>query len=177
MSILGLTPGSPVADGDHKATALASFRQAFLIGGSFMGGGSVIFGAFELMRSEPDKAFKLLEIWGPWFIIALFSVWAANGLMLKAIAGVERIGDRVCDSFDKVAAEQKRLADSQDVIATAAKATAEVDDRERERMSVLIEYAGSQSREALGAVRDVQSSIADLIGHVKDAVSKTTDKG
>lgn len=78
----------------------------------------------------------------------------------------------MCDSFDKVAGEQKRLADSQDVIAAAAKQTAEKDDRDRERMSTLVEYAGSQSREAVTAVRDVQASIAELTGHVKDALSK-----
>jgi len=172
MSILGLSSRSPVPDADHKTAALATIRQGFLVGGSFMGGGSIIFGAFELMRSEPDKAFKLLEMWGPWFILALFSVWAANGLMMRAITAAERLGDRVCDSFDKVAGEQKRLADSQDVIASAAKLNSERDDRERERMSTLVEYAGSQSREAVTAVRDVQASIAELTSHVKDALNQ-----
>jgi len=180
--------GEPESPETHP-TALGQLRNAFVVGGGFMGGGTVIFGAFELVRSEPDKAFKLLEVWGPWFILALFSVWAANGLILRVLAALERIGGRFADSMDKVADKQERLADAQDRladsnerIATATQQAADKDDRERERMSILVEYSGSQSREAVGAVREmqtvlasVQTAVAELSTHVKEAVSSKKD--
>lgn len=161
--------------------------QGMLVGGGFAGAGTVVLGAVELIRAQPDKAFTLMERWGPWFFLAIFSVWAANGLMNRGLDVVERIGERFADSVDKIANEQQSLATSQERLcasqekmasaaqeqAVALQRTADKDDREQERMATLVEYSGQQSRQAVEAIGD----LANAVHKIADRVEQIAGKG
>jgi hypothetical protein len=184
--------GSPNAEHEEDGVKRKLY-QMVLAGGAFTGSGAVVFGIIELVKSQPDKAFRLLETWGPWFFLAMFAVWAANGLMNRGVDVVEKMGDRFAGSLDRmaetqekqVAAQEKqsesyqRLASSQDLIAAAAKESASAaqqladkDNREAERTATLVEYAASQSRQAMEAVTQLVAAVNKMSDHVEKLPGK-----
>ena len=161
--------GEQVPGNQARRTVL----QGLLAGSGIVGGGTVVISVIELLKSQPDKAFRLLETWGPWFFLAFFSVWAANGLMNRALDAAERLGDRVADSMDKMAVQQEQLAFSQAKLAvaaqesaTAAQLTAARDNREADRMATTVDYAAQQSRET----KDAVAGLAALMEKIGDRV-------
>lgn len=151
---------------------LSGVTQGLLIGGSFAGGGTVVLGAIELIRSEPDKAFRLLESWGPWFFLALFIAFAMSKLGNRLLDVFERLGDRVADSLENVAAEQKNQADAMQNQALALQAQASKDDRERERLSTMVDYGAQQARQALEIVQAQGATLAKIAGQLEHLVNK-----
>ena len=152
---------------------LAGITQGLLVGGSMAGGGTVVFGAIELIRSEPDKAFRLLESWGPWFFLALFIAWALTKLGNRLLDVVERLGDRMADAMENVAGEQKNQAEAMKEQALALQAQASKDDRERERLSTMVDYGAQQSRQALETVQ----ALSLMLSTIGAQVQKLVDKG
>lgn len=172
MEILGLNISKTSPPQDENTSRLAVIRQGVVVLGGLFGTGTVAFALIDLVRQEPDKAFGLLKIWGPWFFLALFVAWSLNGLLAQGLRAFEKWVDRFCDSLDKVAGEQKRLADSQQVLADAAKAASEKDDRDRDRMATQIEYTSAQSRDAVVAVRALMTVVSSMAEQVSEIHKK-----
>ena len=167
MTLFGL--GKPL---EEQSATRQNVTQGILVGGGFAGAGAVVLGAIELVKSQPEKGFMLLERWGPWFFLAMFSVWAVNGLLNRFLDVLSDLGDRFVGSMDKIANEQEKLASSGRDQAEAMQRTADRDDRDHERMTTLVDYAGQQSRQALEAVTSMHSTLAQVAAQVRGLAEK-----
>jgi hypothetical protein len=122
MTILGLSAITP-----PKAGLGVDFRAGWLkhVGLAISGasGAAIVIGAYDVLRSQPDRAFALLQGWGPAFLIAMiayflivtiresFSVVAQSVLSSAHAAG--RTADaltRLADLNGDQARETQRLA-------------------------------------------------------------------
>ena len=167
MSIFSPTK---TTDGEHKTRQ--QIAQAIMLGGAVTGGGSVVFASFELIRANPDKGFALLEKWGPWFFLAVFAVWALNGLLNRLLDVFTDLGGRFAGSMDRIADEQTKLAQAGQDQAEALKRSADRDDRDHERMSTLVDYAGQQSRQALETVSTMVPVLAKISAQLDQIAPK-----
>lgn len=121
---------TPRAEGE-KPSAVAQLRQSLVYGGSIFGLGTAGWAIIELLKSEPDKGFKLLETWGPWcFLIggALAVFYAVCMALIRSRA----------ESDLRMAMVLDRLAAGQERIATAAETAAGKDDRQIQQMEILV---------------------------------------
>jgi hypothetical protein len=96
------------------AKKLGGIGQAILMGGGLMGGGTIVFSAFELIRSEPDKAFKLLHDWGPWCILCLVVTVIVGKLGTRCLDLLQTFGVRIADAMDSQAEAMQKMADKDD---------------------------------------------------------------
>ena len=173
MSFLGL--GTPVAE---QSNTRQTVTQAILFGGGIAGSGAVVFSAFELIRSNPDKGFALLERWGPWFFLAVFTVWVLNGLLNRLLDVFSELGGRFAGSMDRIADEQTKLAKAGQDQAEAMQRSADKDDRDHERMATLVDYSGQQSRQAAEAVTAMHEMMLKMVDKVDAmAARKEVDDG
>jgi hypothetical protein len=138
---LGLSTPAP----DPPAKRLGGIGQAVLVGGGFMGGGTVVFGAFELIRSEPDKAFKLLHDWGPWCFLAMFVAYVISKVANRALDVGESFGTRIADAMDRVAIQQGSQAEALQSQAIALQKSADKDDRNLQEMQTLTSLTAQRS--------------------------------
>lgn len=144
MQLLGLNLAGNNQESQGAPTKRLGFGQTLLIGGGCVGGGTIVLSAIEIIRSEPEKAFKLLHDWGPWFFLAMLIVWVLGGIMNRALSIAERVGDRMAGSLESVAEQQQSLAEAARVQADALKVASEKDDREKQEMQVLIGVVNSK---------------------------------
>jgi len=138
---LGLST-APVTPAPKRFGGVA---QAVLVGGGFMGGGTVVFGAFELIRSEPEKAFKLLHDWGPWCFLAMFVAFAISKVANRALDVGESFGMRIADAMDRVAIQQGSQAEAMAAQAVALQKSADKDDRNLQEMQTLTSLTAQRS--------------------------------
>lgn len=151
-------PGSP--------KRLASITQGILVGGSMAGGGTVAFALIELMRSEPERAFRLLQTWGPGFLLALFVAWCVSRIINRALDIAERVGDRLAGSLENVAIEQRGLSEAGHAQAMAMQTMADKDDREKQEMQILIGVVNSKVEQTL----DEQKRQNRTLERIEDAL-------
>ena len=145
---------------------LASVTQGILVGGSMAGGGTAVFALIELMRSEPERAFRLLQTWGPGFLLALFVTWCLSKILNRALDVVERVGDRFAGSVENVAIEQRSLAEAAHAQALAMQTMADKDDREKQEMQILIGVVNSKVEQTL----DEQKRQNRTLERIEDAL-------
>ncbi len=162
MDSIGLTqqPQTPAKQGP------SGIANLLLLSTSFVGGGSVVFACFELIRAEPDRAFKLLQAWGPWFFLAMFVAWAVSRLVDRALDMAERVGDRMAGSMENIAGQQQSLAEAGHAQAMALQATADKDDREKQEMQILIGVVNSKVEQTL----DEQKRQNRALERIEDAL-------
>lgn len=164
MDSTGLaTPQQTTTANTQKPSAVANL---LLLSTSFVGGGSIVFACFELIRSEPDRAFKLLQAWGPWFFLAMFVAWAFNRLVDRALDIAGRVGDRMAGSMENIAGQQQSLAEAAHAQALALQTTADKDDREKQEMQILIGVVNSKVEQTL----DEQKRQNRALERIEDAL-------
>jgi predicted metalloprotease len=110
-SILGQTEKDVATQETAKNTLRTDLMKKIAAGGGFSLGASIVFGAFELLHSDPHEAFPLLIAWGPWAIVALVALYFGYDL-LKAFLN---IGTRAVAALEELAVAQKKSADKDDL--------------------------------------------------------------
>jgi hypothetical protein len=151
-------PAQPAAKRDTLSTVL-------MLGTSVFGGGTAAYLIFQLIREQPDQAFKLLQAWGPGYLLALFIAWALNKLLGKAVDIIGGSSERNAIAIGDVAVQMKAMA-------AAVQSTADKDDRERDRLATLVEYSASQSRQALEQLQALAAAVNRLAAHIDTLGSK-----
>ena len=136
--------------------------QGILFGGGLAGASGVVLALIELIKANPDKGFLLLEKWGPWYFLAMFCVWALNGIAMRILDVASEVGERFATSMDRIADEQVKLAEAAQDQAESMKRSADRDDRDHERMATLVDYSGQQSREAAEQSRQTSATVAAM---------------
>lgn len=132
-------------DSKPAATRLGGLAQAVLVGGGFAGGSTVIFGAIELIKSEPDKAFRLLHDWGPWCFLAMFVAYVISKIANRGLDVAESFGVRIADAMDRVAVQQGSQAEAMQAQAVALQKSADKDDRNLQEMQTLTSLSAQRS--------------------------------
>ncbi len=174
MSMLGLfDPENQQSEGRRK------LAQGVLFGGGLAGASAVVLALIELVRSNPDKGFMLLEKWGPWYFLAMFCVWALNGIAMRILDVTSEVGERFAGSMDRIADEQVKLAEAARDQAESMKRSADRDDRDHERMATLVDYSGQQSREAAEQSRQTAETVSamhDVLSRIAAQMNVSTRK-
>lgn len=97
--------------------------------GVVMGGASgtaVVLAGYEVLRAQPDKAFGLLQSWGPYFFVAILVVLTVGKLL-------EGMNQNVRESFQ--------------VVANAVQSSADAAGRTADALTKLAEQGGRQFQE------------------------------
>lgn len=110
MQTLGMT----APDSKPEPKKFGGIGQAILMGGGLMGGGTIVFSAFELIRSEPEKAFKLLHDWGPWCFLCIVVTVIVGKLGTRCLDLLQTFGVRIADAMDSQAEAMQKMADKDD---------------------------------------------------------------
>jgi hypothetical protein len=136
MTSLNLT-----GSGVPKAELGMGFRAGWLkhLGLAISGasGAAVVMGAYEVLRQQPDKAFALLQGWGPMFLIVIVGIFAVGRLF-------EGLNATVRESFTIVAGGLEHSASSAGRTADALTRLADQGNRQFEQVERLAIYAASE---------------------------------
>lgn len=119
---------------DPRHTLADQLRQSAAVGGGLVGGlaggGTIIWGVVELLKSEPDKGFRLLHDWGPWCFLIGIVLFVLYMLSISLIRARSESDARMAAAFDRLAVGQERVA-------AAAEAAAAKDDRQIQQIEVM----------------------------------------
>jgi hypothetical protein len=113
-----------------KVDVQAGFRVGWLrhvgvvIGGA--SGAAMVLGAYEVLRSEPEQAFGLLQSWGPAFLITIVALFIVGKFL-------EGLNATVRESFS--------------VVASGVQHSAEAAGRTADALTKLAEQGGQQAQE------------------------------
>jgi hypothetical protein len=136
METLDLSPESA-----PRANLKIGFRSGWLKHiGLVIGGASsaaVVLGAFQILSSQPDRAFALLQGWGPAFLIAMLAI-VLLGKFLEGLVGVIR------ESFSSVAAGVQSSAAATGRTADALTRLADQGGKQGEEVRRLALYAAQE---------------------------------
>jgi hypothetical protein len=106
-----------------------------VFGGGF--GAAVVVGAYEILGSQPERAFGLLQSWGPAFLLAIFALYLV-GRFLDGLSAMAREGISV------VVGSMKSNAEAQGRTADALTRLADQGSRQFEQVERLAIYAASE---------------------------------
>jgi hypothetical protein len=99
-----------------RASVSASFRNGWLknvgvaIGGA--GGAAVALGGYEILRSQPDKSFQLLQVWGPAFLVSLLAITVGGKFLDGMVQAIRESFTMVATSVHDSAEAAGRTADA-----------------------------------------------------------------
>jgi hypothetical protein len=111
MTSLGLN-----AAGATKAELALAFRAGWLkhvgvaLGGA--SGAAIVLGAYQILRSEPEKSFALLEAWGPVFLVAIVAIFVVGKFLDGLNATVRESFTVIASGLQDSAAAAGRTADA-----------------------------------------------------------------
>jgi hypothetical protein len=117
-----------------RAEVNANFRTGWLrhlgvaIGGA--SGMALALGAYEVFRTQPDKSFQLLQVWGPAFLVALLAIVVFGKLAENFVGGM-------------IAA----IRESFKMVATSVHDSAEATSRQADALTRLADQGGKQAEE------------------------------
>jgi hypothetical protein len=94
-------------------------------------------GGYEVLRAQPDRAFGLLEAWGPFFLIALVAILVLGKFL-------EGTNQTVRESFGVVAEAVKSSADAAARTADALTRLADQGGRQAEQVERLAIYSAQE---------------------------------
>ena len=163
MTVLGIASENQGSGGTTKKIGLA---QGLLVGSGIAGGGTIVVSLIELIRSEPEKAFKLLHDWGPWYFLAIFVAYAVSKLFNRGLDIAEHVGDRVAGSIESLVVEQRSLAEASHAQALAMQTMADKDDRDKQEMQILVAVVNSKVEQSL----DEQKRQNRALERIEDAL-------
>jgi len=102
--------------GPRRADVQVGFRSGWLrhigvaIGGA--SGTAVALGCYEILRSQPDKSFQLLQVWGPAFLVAMLGILVFGKLIEALISAIRESFTMVASSVHDSAKAADRTADA-----------------------------------------------------------------
>jgi hypothetical protein len=156
-------------DTKPAAKKLGGVGQAILMGGGLMGGGTIVFSAFELIRSEPEKAFKLLHDWGPWCFLCIVITVIVGKIGTRCLDLLQTFGVRIADAMDSQAEAMQKMADK--------------DDRNLQEMQTLTSLTAQRSEKTyamLQSYHEDNQMIAKAhqasLDRIEEMVKKNTEK-
>jgi hypothetical protein len=150
-----------------------SFSRVLMIGMSVFGGGSVVYVVVQLIREEPDKAYRLAQQWGPGYLLALFVAYVVNKLLTRAMEMAQRTTDRSADAIGQVAEQMRSIADAAHSQASAMQLMAEKDDRDKQEMQTLVGVVNSKVDQTL----DEQKRQNRALERIEDALKINRPEG
>lgn len=140
MTTLGLA-----GNGTPKAEVDMGFRVGWLkhVGLAISGasGAAVVMGGYEILRSQPDKAFALLQGWGPAFLLGIVGLVIVGSFLGKLFEG---LNSTVRNSFTVMASSMEHSASSAGRTADALTRLADQGNRQFEQVERLAIYAASE---------------------------------
>jgi len=104
---LGMIPKGDVRMGFR--TGLLRYLGVTVGGASGM---AIALGAYEVFRSQPDKSFALLQIWGPAFLIALLAIYVTGKFLEGLVVALRESFSMVANSSHDSAVAAGRQADA-----------------------------------------------------------------
>jgi hypothetical protein len=123
--------------------------RMLMIGTSIFGGGSAVFLIVQVIREEPEKAFKLLTAWGPGYLLAFFIAFLVDRLMCKVMEGARSSSEMGALAVRDVAVEMRSIAEAANRQASAMQEMAQKDDRDKQEMQTLIGVVNSKIDQSL----------------------------
>jgi len=132
-----------------RASKSDGFSTVLMVGVTVFGGGSFAYGIFQIIRSEPDKAFDLLKSWGPGFLLAIFIAWCVSNLFNRGLDVTVRTGDRSAAAMEGATIQMQSIAEAMHAQALALQSTADRDDRDKQEMQILVGVVNSKVEQAL----------------------------
>lgn len=134
MTILGLS-------GPPKAGLDMGFRVGWLkhVGLAVSGasGAAIVVGGYEVLKVQPEQSFKLLESWGPAFLIAIVALFVLGRFL-------EGLNATVRESFSMVANGVQSAAEASNRTATALTRLADLGGKQAEEVRMLAVYAAQE---------------------------------
>jgi hypothetical protein len=100
-------------------------------------GAAIVVGAYDILRSQPDRAFALLQGWGPAFLIAILAIFAVGRIF-------EGLNSTVRESFSTMSAGIQSSAEAASRTASALTQLAEQGNRQVEETRRLAIYAAQE---------------------------------
>jgi hypothetical protein len=143
------------------------FSRILMIGTSLCGGGSALYLIVQLVRDEPDRAFKLLSNWGPGFLLAFFISFLVSRLMDKLLEGSARQAESSAAAIREVAVEMRSVAEATSRQALAMQTTADKDDRDKQEMQILIGVVNSKVEQSMAEMKLHGQAIAGTLEEIK----------
>lgn len=147
------TTTTQTASEPKQEKKLGGLAQAVLLGGGFAGGTSIIFGVIQLIRSEPDKSFKLLHDWGPWCFLAIFVAYVVWRIASRGLDVAESFGTRIADAMDRVAVQQQSQAEAMQAQAVALEKSADKDDRNLQEVQTLTSLTAQRAEKTFAMLQ------------------------
>jgi hypothetical protein len=181
MTSLGLGQG-----GAPKMVPERVWLTSFLRNGGILLGGAgmlaVVDGAYQVLKAEPEQGFKLLEAWGPAFLISIVAIFVMGKFL-------EGINVTVSRSFEALAQGVSTSAEAAGKTAEALTMLADQGSRQAEETRRLVLYAAQefpplyerldrqdeamrQQSEALKELRQGVQTLHSMLSAEKTALNK-----
>ena len=124
-----------------RAEVKAAFRSGWLrnigvaVGGA--SGAALALGAYQVLKSEPERAFGLLQAWGPAFLVAMLAIFVLGRFL-------EGLNSTVRESFAVVASGVSSSAEAAGRQADALTRLADQGNKQAEEVRRLAIYAAQE---------------------------------
>ncbi len=121
---------------EPKPSLRSEVTRRMLLSASTVGGPAIVWGVFELLRQQPQEGFKLLETWGPKFLLWLVLMYFIWDLMRQ---GLHWFG-RGVRAFEEASSSMRSIEN----VAGSIKALADKDDVQRREDQLLLDHLNNQ---------------------------------
>lgn len=160
-----------------KTDIQVGFRSGWLkhigvvIGGA--SGAAVVLGGYEVLRSQPERAFGLLQVWGPSSLLAMVAILVLGKFL-------EGLNSTVRESFSIVASGVHSSAEAAGRTADALTRLAEQGGKQAQEVQRLAIYASQEFPglyERLDRQDEVMEKQGQLLHELTNAVMTLTARG
>jgi hypothetical protein len=138
------------------------------IGGA--SGAAVVLGAYEVLRAQPDRAFALLQGWGPAFLVAIVALFIVGKFL-------EGLNATVRESFSVVASGVHCSAEAQGRTAEALTRLAEQGGEQARETQRLATFAAQESQSVYERLDQQDEVLSQLMESVKAIQGHLTNRG
>jgi hypothetical protein len=138
------------------------------IGGA--SGTAVALGAYEVFRSQPDKSFQLLQVWGPAFLVAMLAIVVLGKFL-------EGLNQTVRESFSVVAAGVHNSAEAAGRTADALTRLADQGGKQAEEVRRLAIYAAREFPAVYERFDQIDAGLKSLADSVASLHRKVSHQG
>ena len=152
LSIAGPTEQENATIETAKSSIRAELVKRIAMGGGWSVGAAIVFGAFELIRSEPHEAFPLLKSWGPWAIVSIIALYVLYDLVRMMLS----IGTRLVQAVEKLAVAQQKSADK--------------DDRQVQEIQTLTALTAQRSEKTYAMLQQYHEGTQEILRRIEDKV-------
>jgi hypothetical protein len=152
LSIAGPTEQENATVETAKSSLRAELVKRIALGGGWSVGAAIVFGAFELIRSEPHEAFPLLKSWGPWAIVSIVALYVLYDVVRMAL----NIGMRMVQAVEKLAVAQQKSADK--------------DDRQVQEIQTLTALTAQRSEKTYAMLQQYHEGLQESLKRVEDKI-------